>query len=105
MARITFITRDNETVTIEGTGGTLMKLAKENGVKGIDGECGGVMSCATCHVHVEPEHFDKVGEAGEMEKDLLELNDHSNQYSRLCCQIEVSEELDGMVVKVAERDY
>jgi 2Fe-2S ferredoxin len=104
MARISFITLDNHTVTIEGTEGSLMKLAKENGVKGIDGECGGVMSCATCHVHVEPGHFDKVGNAGDMESDLLELNDHTNEYSRLCCQIPVSEVLDGLVVKVAERD-
>jgi 2Fe-2S ferredoxin len=104
MAKIDFITLDNEKITIDASEGILMKLAKQHGVKGIDGECGGVMSCATCHVHVAPEHFDRVGEAGEMEKDLLELNDHANEYSRLCCQIEVSKELDGLVLNVAERD-
>ena len=104
MAKIDFITLDNNRVTVEGTDGTLMRLAKDNGVKGIDGECGGVMSCATCHVHVDPEQFDKVGGPNDMDADLLELNDYSNEYSRLCCQIQVSEELDGLVLNVAERD-
>ena len=52
MAKITFITSANETITLEGTEGSVMALAVENGVRGIDGVCGGVCSCATCHVHV-----------------------------------------------------
>lgn len=104
MAKITFITLDNTRVEVEGLGGSLMKLAKDNGVKGIDGECGGVCSCATCHVHVEPEHVQKTGIASEVENDLLELNDHVSDTSRLCCQIKVTEELDGLVLRVAERD-
>lgn len=104
MAKVTFITLDNEEITLEGTSGSLMKLAKDNGVKGIDGECGGVCSCATCHVHVKNEHFEKVGEPGEIEADLLELNDYANERSRLCCQVQITEELDGLVLHVAERD-
>ncbi|TLX72295.1 2Fe-2S iron-sulfur cluster binding domain-containing protein [Labilibacter sediminis] len=104
MAKINYVTLDNKKITLEGNSGSLMKLAKDNGVKGIDGECGGVCSCATCHVHVNPEHMDKAGEASEFEKDLLELNDHSNEYSRLCCQIQISDDLDGIELKVAERD-
>jgi len=101
MAKITFITKDNESVMLEGTSGPIMKLAKANGVKGIDGECGGVCSCATCHVHVDPAFSEKVGEPGEFEKDLLELSDNVSEHSRLCCQIQINEELDGLVLKVA----
>lgn len=101
MAKITFITRDNETITLKASSGTIMELATENNVKGIDGDCGGVCSCATCHVHVAPEYFDKTGEASEIEKDMLELDDNVTELSRLGCQIEVREELDGMVLHVA----
>ncbi len=102
MAKITFITRDNEEVVVEGTSGSVMALAVENGIEGIDGDCGGVCSCATCHVHVAPEHADKTGEASEIEQDMLELDDNADEYSRLCCQIQVSEDIDGAVFKVAE---
>lgn len=101
MAKITFISSDNESTTLEADSGSLMELAVSNGISGIDGDCGGVCSCATCHVHVAPEHFEKVGEASEIEKDMLELDDNANEYSRLCCQVEVSDELDGVVLHVA----
>lgn len=104
MAKITFITRDNETIELEGTSGSVMQLAVDNNVAGIDGDCGGVCSCATCHVHVLPEHQSKTGEATEIETDMLELNDYANEQSRLCCQMEISEELDGIVLQVAESD-
>lgn len=101
MAKITFITQDDETIVVEATSGSVMELAVENGVSGIDGDCGGVCSCATCHVHVAPEHQAKTGEASEIEQDMLELDDEANEYSRLCCQIEVTEDIDGVVFKVA----
>lgn len=102
MAKITFITSDKESIILEATSGSVMSLAVDNGVKGIDGDCGGVCSCATCHVHVLPEHVSKTGEASEIETDMLELSDNTNEYSRLCCQIEVSEKLDGLVLQVAK---
>lgn len=102
MAKITFITSDNESITLEATSGSVMALAVDNGVKGIDGDCGGVCSCATCHVHVLPEHVSKTGEASEIETDMLELDENANEYSRLCCQIEISEALDGLVLQVAK---
>ena len=102
MAKITFITSANETITVDGKSGTVMELAKENNIKGIDGDCGGVCSCATCHVHVSPEHFSKTGEAGEIEKDMLELDDNVSEYSRLSCQIDISDKIDGLVVNVAK---
>nr|WP_010925640.1 2Fe-2S iron-sulfur cluster-binding protein [Microscilla sp. PRE1]AAK62848.1 MS126, putative ferredoxin [Microscilla sp. PRE1] len=101
MAKIIFITQDKNTVITEGDEGSVMELAKDHNVTGIDGDCGGVCSCATCHVHVAPEHFSKVGEASEIEKDMLELDDNATEYSRLCCQIEISENLDGVVLHVA----
>lgn len=102
MAIITFITSDNESITLEATSGSVMNLAVDNGVKGIDGDCGGVCSCATCHVHVLPEHVSKTGEASEIEADMLELADDANEFSRLCCQLEISEALDGLVLQVAK---
>ncbi|TSE04721.1 MULTISPECIES: 2Fe-2S iron-sulfur cluster-binding protein [Aquimarina] len=104
MAKITFVTTDNESIILEGASGSIMQLAVDNGVSGIDGDCGGVCSCATCHVHVAPEHVEKTGEASEIETDMLELNDHANEYSRLCCQIEITDALDGLVLQVAESE-
>ncbi len=104
MAKITFITRNKETIIVEGDSGSVMELAVDNDVPGIDGDCGGVCSCATCHVHVAPEHVEKTGKGKEIETDMLELNDYANEYSRLCCQIEISEALDGVVLQVAESD-
>ncbi|GAF02454.1 2Fe-2S iron-sulfur cluster-binding protein [Saccharicrinis fermentans] len=103
MAKITFITRDNETIIVEGESGSVMQLAKQNGIKGIDGECGGVCSCATCHVHVQNGAFDKTGEQSVNEQDLLELNEHADENSRLCCQMQLHDGLDGLVLKVAEK--
>lgn len=101
MAKITFITRDDQTMVLEGASGSVMALAVEHGVPGIDGDCGGVCSCATCHVHVAPEDVSKTGEASEIEADMLELDDHANEFSRLSCQLQISDDLDGIVLKVA----
>ena len=101
MATITFITSDKETISAEATSGNIMELAVRNKVKGIDGDCGGVCSCATCHVHVQPEYWEKAGGPGEMENDMLEFDENMNEYSRLSCQIKVSDEIDGIVLKVA----
>lgn len=103
MVHITFITPDGESIGVkaEPGSGSLMELAKDNDVPGIEGECGGVCSCATCHVQLEPEYFEKTGAPGESELDMLELEDNATEYSRLSCQIELSEHLDGLVVRVA----
>jgi 2Fe-2S ferredoxin len=102
MAKITFITSDRETITLEATSGSVMELAVQNGVKGIDGDCGGVCSCATCHVFVSPDQIEITGEASEIEKDMLELDDNANEYSRLGCQLQVSDDLDGLILTVAK---
>lgn len=102
MAKITFVSTENEEITLEAESGSLMSLAVENGVEGIDGDCGGVCSCATCHVHVSPEHAELVGPANDIEQSMLELEDAANERSRLCCQIEISKKLDGIKVFIAE---
>ncbi|TKB43196.1 2Fe-2S iron-sulfur cluster-binding protein [Thalassotalea mangrovi] len=102
MAKITFITTNNDVMEVEGSSGSVMELAVENNVPGIYGDCGGVCSCATCHVHVAPDDMAKVGEQGEIEKDLLDMNDCATEYSRLSCQIEVSDAIDGITLTVAE---
>lgn len=102
MAKITFITSSEETITLEADSGSVMELAVANGIQGIDGDCGGVCSCATCHVHVDPAHVAKTGEASEIEQDMLELDDDADEFSRLSCQIEVTDELDGVVLRVAK---
>ena len=101
MATITFIQQNGEKVVVENAIGNLMEIATANDVEGITGDCGGNCSCSTCHVYITPEWRDKVGEAHEAEKDLLEFNDHEKPNSRLGCQIEMSDELDGLVVEVA----
>lgn len=102
MAKITFVTSEDEIIVLEGTSGSVMELAVEHNVKGIDGNCGGVCSCATCHVHVTPEDLSKTGPASEIETDMLELDDNADEFSRLCCQIEISDAVDGVVLKVAK---
>jgi ferredoxin, 2Fe-2S len=102
MAKITFLTSDNESIMVEASSGNVMELAVANNIKGIDGDCGGVCSCATCHVHVLPEFLEIVGRASEIETDMLELDDNADEFSRLGCQINITEALDGVVLKVAK---
>ena len=100
MANVTFIKADGEEVLIENAQGTLMEIATENDIEGIDGACGGVCSCATCHVKVKAEWLEKVGKPEETEQDILDFETETDDRSRLCCQIEMSDELDGLVVEV-----
>jgi len=102
MAKITFITSDGETKELEGSSGSVMELAVEHNIKGIDGNCGGVCSCATCHVHVRPEDMEKTGPGSEIEMDMLELDDNTDEYSRLSCQLPISDAIDGVVLTVAK---
>ena len=78
-----------------------METAIKNNVKGIDAECGGCLSCATCHVYVDPAWFDKLPEPDEDEADMLGFVAAERQpTSRLSCQIIVSDALDGLVVRI-----
>jgi 2Fe-2S ferredoxin len=101
--KITFITADGVEHVVDGVvGRSVMEAAVDHDVPGIDADCGGCCSCATCHVYVEADWRERVGERTDMEADMLEVNDDARESSRLCCQIEVSEALDGLVVRVPE---
>jgi 2Fe-2S ferredoxin len=104
MPKVIFITLDGTERVVDATvGESVMAAAVRNGVPGIIGECGGNCSCATCHVYVADDFSASVGSAGDMEDDLLDLGVADRRAtSRLSCQIPVTEELDGLVVRVPE---
>lgn len=104
MPRIIYITSDEQRFEIEATNGaTVMETAIHAGVPGIEAECGGACSCATCHVYVDPSSTQKLGEVGPMEADMLDFAWEAAPNSRLSCQIKVSCELDGLILRVPER--
>ena len=98
----TWIQPDGRSLTLDVPEGTsLMQAAVSHGVAGIVGECGGSMSCATCHVVVDPAWSDLTGEPGAFEEDMLDITEADRQPgSRLSCQIRMRAELDGIVVLV-----
>ena len=95
---------DGREITLDMAEGlTLMEAATARGVPGIIGECGGSLSCATCHVVVDPAWADRAGEAGPFEEDMLDITEAGRQpTSRLSCQLKMRAELDGIVVSVPE---
>lgn len=104
MATITYIADDGEETVLELVAGTtVMRGAVDNGVLGIIGECSGNCSCATCHVYVDPDWANRVGEPSALEAELLEEVFEARPTSRLSCQISVTEKLDGLVVRMPER--
>ena len=106
MPKITYIAFDGTETTVEAKEGmSVMQTAVNNGVDGIVAECGGACSCATCHVHVDQEWFDKLPEAQSMEKEMLDFVMSPQPTSRLSCQIKVTAELDGLVVNTPESQY
>jgi len=104
MIQVTFITREGQALeVVAAEGASLMETAVRNGVAGIEAECGGACSCATCHVYVEPQWREKVGEANAMESDMLDMAYEVASNSRLACQIRISPELDGLTVRLPMR--
>ena len=101
MPNIIFIehngTRHNVTTTAETT---VMQAAKDNGVPGILADCGGACACATCHVIVDPEWASRLKPITEIEDGMLEYAMGREATSRLSCQVNISDELDGMVVRI-----
>lgn len=87
-------------------GETLMQGAINNAVAGIVGECGGGLACATCLCYVDAAWVDRLTPPSEMEEDMIEFSPHGNQPgSRLSCQITISEQLDGLVVRLPESQF
>jgi 2Fe-2S ferredoxin len=96
MVKISFASRGIIKEIEAAEGSTLMQVAVDNNIPGIEGECGGACSCATCHVHVAEPWFEIVGQPGGHERTLLEFTEHVAESSRLSCQIVVARELDGI---------
>jgi 2Fe-2S ferredoxin len=84
---------------------SVMEVAVQNQVEGIDADCGGACACATCHVYVAEPWMEVVGDRNQMENDMLEFAVDVRGNSRLACQVRVSEELHGLVVTVPEKQF
>lgn len=104
MVKITCIEFDGtEHVLNVYSGQSLMQAAVGNSVRGIIGDCGGACSCATCHVYLDSDWIDRVGEKSETEMIMLEEVCDPRPNSRLSCQIQLTEELDGLIVHLPEK--
>jgi 2Fe-2S ferredoxin len=103
MPKITYIQPNGVPKTVEvAIGSTVMEGAIDHDVDGIVAACGGSCSCSTCHVHVDAAWFERVGPPQDDERDTLQIALEVLPNSRLSCQIEVTRELDGLVVQVAK---
>ena len=104
MAKITYIENSGKSHTIDVENGlTVMEGAVQNDIPGIDADCGGSMACATCHVYVKEDWFNKIPSKQEGEDDMLDQAYEPKKNSRLSCQIIVSDDLDGLVVDMPEK--
>lgn len=104
--KVTYVTVLGDETSIDLKGGvSVQEGAIQNGIDGIDADCGGGMSCATCHVFVDPDWVAKVGTPGQHEADMLSAVPDSNARSRLSCQIVMNEELDGLVVHMPKEQH
>lgn len=104
MAKITYISNDGTKFEVDAENGTtVMENAIKSAVPGIEAECGGACACATCHVYVDDAWVEKVGGPEAMEEDMLDFAYEVKPSSRLSCQVKVSDELDGLIVHVPER--
>ena len=106
MIEIVFIEHDGTEHKVDArVGTTVMLSAVTNGVPGIDADCGGSCSCATCHVFVGADWVSKVGKMNPTEEAMLSLNPERKENSRLSCQITVNEELNGLEVTMPEFQF
>ena len=106
MVLVNFIQHNDEKITVEAEPSkTLMDIAIENDIPGIDADCGGACSCATCHVYISKEWVSVVGKPKIDEDSLLNLNPDRQDNSRLSCQIDISNKLDGLTVHLPEFQF
>ncbi len=104
MPKITYIEHDGKTHTIEVASGlSVMEGAVQNNIPGIDADCGGSMACATCHVYVKEEWFNKLPKKEDGEEDMLDMAFEPKKNSRLSCQLMVSDQIDGLVVNLPQK--
>ncbi len=104
MPKITYIERSGKSHTQEVSSGmSVMEGAVQNNIPGIDADCGGSCACATCRVYVDEKWFDKLPKKEIAEEDMLDMAFEPKKFSRLTCQIVVTDELDGLVVKMPSK--
>ena len=105
MARITYIEHDGTEHAVEvPTGLTVMEGARDNNIPGIEADCGGACACSTCHVYVDPAWIDRLPPKEAMEEDMLDFAwEPDPSLSRLTCQLKVTDALDGLVVRMPEK--
>jgi 2Fe-2S ferredoxin len=103
MAKITYIEHNGTEHAVEvKTGQSVMEGAVKNNIPGIDADCGGACACGTCHVYVDEAWRDKTGTPAAMEESMLEFAEQAEPNSRLSCQIQVTDLLDGLIVRMPE---
>lgn len=106
MPKVTYVEANGTEHVVEVPAGmNLMQAAINNLIPGIEGDCGGLCACATCHVYVDDEWAAKCDPAEELEVNILDFAFEVRDESRLACQIHASEALDGVVLRIAERQY
>ena len=105
MAKITYIEHNGTEHKIDvANGSTVMEGARDNNIPGIEADCGGACACSTCHVYVHPNWVDKLPSMDDMEEDLLDFAyEPDPARSRLTCQLEVTDALNGLVVQMPEK--
>ncbi|MEJ0095285.1 MAG: 2Fe-2S iron-sulfur cluster-binding protein [Methylocella sp.] len=104
MPKITFVDSSGEARTVDGeVGATVMEAAIRNAIPEIAAECGGGCACATCHVYVDEAWVSLTGKASDQEEDMLDFAYKVQPNSRLCCQIKIAAELDGLIVTTPDR--
>ena len=104
MPKITYIEHSGKSHTLDVENGlTVMEGAIQNNISGIDADCGGSCACATCHVYVDEKWFGKLSKRENAEQDMLDMAFEPNKFSRLACQISITDELDGLVVKMPSK--
>ena len=104
MAKITYIQSEGKSQTIDVSNGlSVMEGAVQNDISGIDADCGGGMACATCHVYVQDEWFDKLPTKEDGEEDMLDMAFEPKKNSRLSCQLIITDELDGLTVSIPSK--
>ena len=106
MAKIKYIEFNGEEHEVEVQNGlTVMEGAIKNKIPGIDADCGGACACATCHVYVQKEWLSKLPSKEDTEEDMLDFAFEVKENSRLSCQLTVTDELDGLVVDLPEKQF
>lgn len=102
MPKITFVTREGEKKVVDAPVGlSVMEIAKRNDID-IEAACEGSLACATCHLIIDEAWFEKTGEISEDEEDMLDMAFGLKPTSRLSCQIQMTEALDGLICHVPE---